>query len=332
MPSRDYYEVLGITKKATADEIRSAYRKLVRQYHPDVNKAPDAQKKFTEIQHAYDVLSDDKKRPLYDQFGPAAFETGSAQEAAQRAGSRGSGPHYSWSNVGGAPRGDPGFDPDDLASVFESVFGGAGASAQWPGDTNSKSKRRGGRRPRTSAEATPEPVHRDLDVDFLTAARGGTQTLRLSEGGAARTIELTIPRAIETGTQMRVRADARGGSDIVFTIRVQPHKFFRRGEFEHTGKGLDLYLDLPLTIAEATLGASVPVPTLDAQVEVTIPPGTPSGRKLRLRGKGLRGDKGQDGDLFVVVRIVPPTGATLSATEASVLRDIASRGGPCRPW
>lgn len=331
MASRDYYDILGVSKKASADEIRNAYRKLVRQLHPDVNKAPDAQKKFTEVQNAYDTLSDDKKRGIYDLHGPGAFETGSAQEAAARAQG---GPHYSWQNVGGG-RGGPvnmngmDFDSEDISSIFESVFGG-GAGGVPRGGTGGPKKR--GRK--TRAHEPREAVERELDVDFMSAATGGSQTLRISSGGAVRTVEVTIPAGIETGRQLRMRGGSGGGDDpdILLLVKVLGHKWFRRGEFEHTGKGLDLYVEVPISIAEATLGASVSVPTLTDHVEVAIPPGTPSGRRLRLRGLGIRDAGGRQGDLYAIVKIVPPLGATLTPTEADQLRAIAEKAGPQRPW
>ncbi len=329
MSARDYYEVLGVPRTAKADEIRSAYRKLARQLHPDVNKAPDAQRKFTEVQNAYDVLSDDKKRAMYDQFGSAAFETGAAQEAASRART---GPHYSWSNAGG-PR--PGgsvnvngvnFDPEDINSIFESVFGGGfGRADGAPSGAGRKKTRRG------RAAPVQDPIEHELEVPFEIAARGGVQTLRLTTGGAGKTVEVTIPAGIESDRQLRIRGGA-AEPDVLLRIKVSPHRWFRRGEHEETGKGLDLFVDLPLSIAEATLGAKVTIPTLDGSVELAIPPGSPSGRKLRLRGKGIRDSSGRIGDLFGIVKIVPPSGATLTPTEAEQLLALAAKAPVHRPW
>ena len=333
MASRDFYDILGVGRKATADEIRAAYRKLARQFHPDVNKSADAQKRFTEVQNAYDALSDDKKRAMYDQFGSAAFETGSSQEAASRARA---GPHYGWENVGGRRGGGSvhvnggDFDPEDISSIFESVFGGGGFGGQGSvasGDRGGAKKR--GRKVRMHEAA--EPIARDVEVEFLTAARGGVQTLRFAGGGSTRTVEVTIPAGIETGQQLRIRG-GENQPEVLLTIKVGAHAWFRRGEFEHTGKGLDVFVDVPISIAEATLGASVAVPTLDGRVDVSIPPGTPSGRKLRLREQGIRDAAGRVGDLYVMVKIVTPSGATLSPTEADQLRSIAAKVVPHRPW
>ncbi|MFZ4430444.1 MAG: DnaJ C-terminal domain-containing protein [Phycisphaerales bacterium] len=328
MAARDYYDILGVGRQASADEIKSSYRKLARQYHPDVNKAADAQRKFTEVQQAYDVLSDEKKRGMYDRFGHAAFESGAAEQAAARAAASG-GPHYSWSNVGGG--GGPvdpssmGFDPDDLGSIFESMFGGGPARS---GGSGSRRKSHGKRK----AAEPPAPSTADLHVDFMVAAKGGTQAVRLGEGKDARTIEVTIPAGCEAGTQMRVRStDGRTG-DVILTVRPTAHRFFRRGEHEETGKGLDLFIEVPITIAEATLGAQVGVPTLGGTVDLAIPEGSPSGRRLRLRGLGIADPQGRKGDLYAVLKIIPPPSATLSPLEVAALREIAARGGSCRPW
>ena len=326
MAARDYYDILGVNRQASADEIKSSYRKLARQYHPDVNKAADAQRKFTEVQQAYDVLSDEKKRGMYDRFGHAAFESGAAEQAAARAAS-GAGPHYSWSNVGGGS-GDAssmGFDPDDLGSIFESMFGGGQArSAGAGGRRKSHGKRK-------TAEPPP-PSTADLHVDFMVAAKGGPQSVRLGEGKDARTVEVMIPAGCETGTNLRVRStDGRTG-DVILTVWPKAHRYFRRGEHEDTGKGLDLFIDVPITIAEATLGADVAVPTLGGTVDLAVPAGTPSGRRLRLRGLGITDAEGRKGDLYAVLKIIPPPSATLTPLEVAALREIASRGGSCRPW
>jgi curved DNA-binding protein len=328
MAARDYYDILGVGRQASADEIKAAYRKLARQLHPDVNKATDAQRKFTEVQQAYDVLSDEKKRGMYDRFGHAAFESGAAEQAAARAASSG-GPHYSWSNVGGgggaADASSMGFDPDDLGSIFESMFGGG------PGRGGGSASRRKSHGKRKASEPPPSS-NADLQVDFMVAAKGGMQPVRLGEGKDARTIEVSIPPGCETGTQLRVRSTDERTGDVILTVRPMAHRYFRRGEHEETGKGLDLFIEVPITIAEATLGAQVAVPTLGGTVDVAIPQGSPSGRRLRLRGLGIADAQGRKGDLFAVLKIIPPPSATLSPLEIASLKEISARGGSCRPW
>ncbi len=364
MASRDYYDILGITKRASADELKSSYRKLARQYHPDINKAADAQKKFTEVQNAYDVLSDTKKRAVYDQFGPSAFESGSAEQAASKAaGQRGYGSGrgnpggtYSWSNVGadrsgaasGGNGGGPGFgdfDPEDLGSIFESMFGGASGGGKAGGgkrkSTASKRPARGRATPSQSGvddagrgqqQSGDEAAAAELTLDFVAAAKGGKQRYAKRGGGGEGSIEVTIPPAIDDGTLLRARGGGADGEDLLFKVKITPHRFLRRGEYTELGRGLDLYVDLPISIAEATLGASVTVPTLEGKVDLQLPPGSPSGRKMRLRGLGLVDGQGATGDLYAVLRIVPPPSATMSDLEATLLREIASRGGAYRAW
>lgn len=323
MAKRDYYAVLGVSKSATQDEIRKAYRKLARQYHPDVNKSPDAQARFTEVQAAYDVLGDEQKRRQYDQYGDA----GEAGPSGFRPGARGT---YTWTNVGGGGGPAPDIDFDDLGSMFETFFGARGAGAGFG------SARAGSRRPRAQRQPVQaEEVHRDLQISFMTAAKGGEERVRISVDGQPRTIDVTIPRAIEDGAKLRIRnAGAPPGAvgpDLILTVKVGTHPLFRRGEGLQTGRGLDLFLDLPLTVAEATLGAEVAVPTLDGPVvELTVPPGTASGTRLRVRGRGLEDAKGRRGDLYCVVKVVPPDGRALDDQERAILAKLSTRVGNLR--
>ncbi len=316
MAQRDYYDILGVPRSATADEIKAAYRKLARKFHPDVSKAPDAEKRFAEAQEAYGILSDTKKRKLYDQYG----HSGPAAAGAWPGGQSGQG-------------GEGGFnvDLDDLGSMFDTFFGGgAGHGGQGPGGfrTGQQGGPGPGRRPRT-----PPPVEVELSISFMTAARGGSERVRLTVGGRETSLEVKIPPAVEPGTKLRVRGVE--GRVVLLRVKVGAHPVFRRGEGAELGKGLDLSLDLPLTIAEATLGAKVGVPTLDGAVDLVVPPASPSGRKLRVRGKGLCDRTGRMGDLYAVVKIVPPEPDTLSETERTTLEAIASRTPDLRsgaPW
>jgi curved DNA-binding protein len=339
MAKRDYYEVLGISKTASEDDIRKAYRKLARQFHPDVNKAADAQARFTEVQEAYDILSDAQKRKMYDRGGFGAFAGAGEQPGPGR------GPHYTWSNVGGGRVGDADVDLEDLGSMFEAFFGGSprgggggfgdmggfgGTSRRGGAARGAKARARPGAEP-SSPGAAPAMEH-EITVSFLTAARGGEERLRLTVNGKTRTIDVTIPRGINDGARLRVKGGAaEGGSDLILTVRIGQHPLFRRSEFPgQPAVGLDLYLDLPLTIAEATLGASVNIPTLDGMVELAIPAGTASGRKLRLRGRGVEDAKGGKGDLYAVVRIIPPEAGGLTEEDEQFLRTIAARGAAPR--
>lgn len=302
MAKRDYYEVLGVPRNAGQDEIRRAHRKLVRQYHPDVNKDnKQAEEKFKEVQEAYDVLSDKQKRQNYDQFGHAGVGAGAAGgagvdpfEAFRRAtGGRGRGPRGSRSRVrvedfdfggGGAPGG--------FEEVFEQIFG---RGAQ-PGGF-------GGFRPQ--ADPTPPPptdVEYPISITFLQAARGTTLPLQLNRDGRVETIEVKIPAGVKDGSRVRIRGrgqhvNGRAG-DLYIITRVQPHAHFRRED-------MDIYLDVPISLYEAILGTKIEVPTLDGTVQLTLPPGTSSHTKLRIKERGIhRGSK--KGDQYCVVKVVVP--------------------------
>ncbi|MCC6228958.1 MAG: DnaJ domain-containing protein [Phycisphaerales bacterium] len=319
MAERDYYTVLGVNRGASADEIKRAYRGLARKLHPDVNKAADATKKFAEVQEAYDVLSDDKKRKMYDQFGHAGVKSGAA--GGGHPGPAGHGPHVRWSTGSGS---NIDFDVEDIGSMFDAIFGGAGGGrggSPFGGGRGKKAKAR--------AHAEPEVVRADLSISFMTACKGGTESFRLSEGQRSRTIEVKIPAGVSDGQQLRVRGGA-GEADLILTVLVDEHPLFKRGPRDGVGCTHDVLIELPLTIAEAMLGASVTVPTLDGSVEVTIPPGTQSGRPLRLRGRGVHMASGDKGDFYAITKIVVPPGTDLSPHEREVIESIGKRQGSPR--
>ncbi|MEO1279776.1 MAG: J domain-containing protein, partial [Planctomycetota bacterium] len=208
------------------------------------------------------------------------------------------------------------FDLDDLGSMFDAFFGGQGTAS---GTRAARGRTRERARPSANAE---------LDVSFMTMARGGMERVPLRRGGKAKTIEVSIPKAVADGAKLRV-AGGKGDPDLILTIRVGKHPVFRRAG------SLDLELDLPLTIAEATLGSEVAVPTLGGLVDVTIPAGTRSGKRLRLRGRGLADDKGAVGDLYAVVQIVPPPAEALSDADRDALKRLGALGDAPRtgsPW
>ncbi len=311
MAERDYYEVLGVARSASQEEIRAAYRALARSLHPDVNKAADAAEKFAEVQSAYDVLGEPDKRAQYDRFGRAGAAAGRAD----------GGGHYTWSNVGGRGGGTSDFDLDDMGSMFDAFFGGGGAAS-----TGARGARAQRGRARERARPTAQA---ELDVSFVTMARGGTERVPVRRGGKASTIEVSIPKAIADGAKLRI---AGNGSepDLILSIRVGKHPLYRREG------ALDLELDLPLTFAEAALGKELAVPTLDGEVFITVPAGTRSGRRLRLRGRGLTDAKGASGDLYAVVQIVPPPMDALSDDDRAALERLGNvgprpRSGPAWP-
>jgi DnaJ-class molecular chaperone len=315
--SNDFYALLGVPRNASADDIRKAYRKLALKHHPDVSDAPDAAARFAEIQEAYDVLMDDEKRRAYDQFGVAGVRGGPGAGAGAGGygpggpfsrGGGGAGPggvRFKWttSGPGGAGRAQD-FDIPDLGSIFEEMFGARGAS---PFGAAAGGGRAGGR---TTARAAPprrgRDVYHPITVPFMTAAMGGAETVRITRPtGESEAIEVRIPAGIDDGAKLRIRGrgnpGANGGEagDVILTVRVGKHPYFKR-------EGLDVLLDVPLSITEATLGATVKIPLLKGTAEVKVPTSTPSGSRLRIRGKGIAGTAGAAGDFHAVVQIVPP--------------------------
>jgi len=313
--ARDYYDVLGVSRGASDDEIKRAYRELARKLHPDVNKEPDAASRFGEVQEAYETLSDPEKRKQYDRFGRVGATAGAGAPAG------GGGVHW-------ATSGDVDFDLDDLGSVFDAFFGGGGGRARpgagFGGFRSRVHERPGPARPGPARPRQPEIQH-DLDIDFMKAVRGGKETLSLRRGETRRTIEVTIPKGVCDGAKLRVR-DTSGDQPvtIILTVRVRPHPIFSRRPADD-GTELDLWMELPLTVAEATLGTKVSIPTLEGPVELTVPPGVRSGRRLRLKGRGVEDAKGRRGDLYAVVGIVPPAPDILTDEDREALARLGAR-------
>lgn len=316
MPERDFYDILGVPRAASVDEIRRAHRKLARQYHPDVNKSPDAAARFAEIQEAYDVLSDDEKRKQYDTFGRAGV-SGAAGAGAARTG---------WSG-GGTPGVE--FDMDDLGSVFDAFFGSRGSRSA----STSRSARAHRAQPRKGSD-----IRLDITVEFTIAALGGTRTVRFADPARGdRTLDITIPRAISSGSTLRLKGEGEpappGGQpgDLLVTVAIAPHPLFKRGKpAEPDEQSLDLSFDLPVTIAEAVAGARIDIPTLGGTVGLSVPPGTSSGRTLRLKGRGIEDRSGSKGDLYAVVHIVVPDGRELSTSELETLKQVSARAAAVR--
>ena len=347
---QDYYELLGVSRKASVKEIRAAYRKLARKYHPDLNPGDkSAEEKFKQIQEAYEVLSDTKKRQMYDQFG---FNTPGAGGPPPPGSGRGGAPSDVHFDFGGFDFGGAG-GGTSFRDLFSQFFRGAGAAQ--------------------GRQGSPEPgtdLEYQIDITFAEAMRGtikkvsitrldtcpvchgtgstetGQQscptcngTGRVTEvsgkmrfqitcsrcGGTGRlqsickncggegvvqraeTLDVRIPPGAQTGSRVRVAGRGNAGQmggppgDLYFIINVEPHPFFER-------RGDDLYTVVPVTVPEASLGAKVEVPTIDGRAQVRIPPGTDSGKKLRLREKGAPSVRkpGKRGDQIVEVQIVVP--------------------------
>ncbi len=289
---RDYYEVLGVDRTASADEIKRAYRRLIKKYHPDRNPDdPSAEGRFKEVQAAYEVLGNKDKRAEYDQFGEAAVGRWETQPTGQRV--------YTWGGGSQIPF-------EDLQDLF-SAFGGRGSGASVFGDLFGGAATRTGRQRRAAPPPTQgRDEERVVQLSFEEAVRGTTVEVSVhSDGKARETLHVKVPAGVEDGSRIRIRG--RGGSGraggaaghLYLRCEVGRHPFFRR-------EGLDIHLDLPISITEAALGAKLEVPTLGGPVTLTIPPGTSSGVRLRMRGKGIRPPSGTAGDQIVAIQIVTP--------------------------
>jgi len=292
MPPRDYYQILGVKKSADADEIRRAHRTLARKYHPDVNDSEDAAKRFQEIQEAYDVLGDDDARKKYDRVGHSAYSSGA-----------GSNP---WGPAGGARWGGGVPKDSNFGSVIEEIFGGGAQRG-----ARARSQPRPG-----------QPVHKDETIPFDLALTGGEHTVRVTRGGSTQTYSVRIPKGVADGAKLRVRGAGRpsqsGGppGDLILVVRISEHTLLRRD-------GLDLSIEAPVTVAEATLGAEIELPTPAGRVTLTVPPGTASGSRLRLRGRGVEDDAGRRGDFYAVIKIVPPL--AMSDQDAALMKELGGR-------
>jgi len=300
MAKRDYYEVLGVSRSASADEVKRAYRKLAKQYHPDRNPDPSADEKFKEVQRAYDTLRDKEKRQQYDQFGEVGVGEWHTTPQGQRV--------YQWG--GGSTVGVE--DLEDLFSAFGSERGGS-IFDQVFGGTRGR---------RAAAPTRVADEEREITLTFDQAARGTTVSLQLTSGHDRRTqqLEVKIPPGVEPGQRIRLRGRVPGmnggpPADLLLRCNILPHPYFTR-------RGLDVYVDVPVSLTEAALGAKIEVPTLDGRATMTLPPGTSSGAKLRLKGKGVqRAGTDEAGDVYVIVQIVPPT--TLAAEQKQLLEQLA---------
>lgn len=284
--AQDYYELLGIGKSATPDEIQKAYRKLARKYHPDLN--PDdksAQQKFKDIQQAHDVLGDPEKRKMYDQFGPEFERMGAGGPF--RGGAGGGHPFEEIFGAGGSRGGAGGFQFEgDLGDLFRQFGGG------------------GGRKARSRGPVRGDDVAAVLTVPFNTAVLGGQASISVRRADKIESITVKIPPGVESGKKMRLRGQGEPGrngesGDLIVTLTVAPHPCFTRS-------GNNLEVRLPVTVGEAALGATVDVPTPAGKVALKIPPGSSGGRRLRVKGQGVKSGSGLAGDLYVELEIKLP--------------------------
>jgi len=331
---QDYYETLGVQRDASPDAIRGAYRKLARKYHPDLNKTSEAEERFKRVGEAYEVLSDPDKRKRYDALGadwkagqdftpPPGWEQFFTSARRRPAGNNG----FSFdmfSNFGDSPF-------SGFSDFFETLFGGGdlGTRAQGTG------RRRGGtRRGPAFSGAGGQDQEAEITIGLEEAYRGCTKTLTLESvspvDGAksqSRTLELRIPPGTNDGQKLRLRGQGGRGSggaeagDLYLRVNIAPHPLFRLQE-------ADLEIEAPVSPWEAALGARIEVPLLEGKASLRLQPGTQSGQRLRLRGKGYPRRGGGQGDLYVRIRIEVPK--DLSARERELFEALA-RSSSFRP-
>jgi curved DNA-binding protein len=302
MEFRDYYQTLGLQRSATADDVRKAYRRLARKYHPDVSKEADALERFKQVQEAYEVLKDPKKRGAYDELGanwkqgeqfrpPPDFASGFDFSQARRARTPGAGPRGGAHDFAG---------DEQFSDFFSSLFGGGESS--FAGGT----RRRRGR-----------DQHASIELDLEEAHRGAIRTVTLQHNlagdqanPAERTLRVTLPAGVIEGQSVRLAGQGepagKGGraGDLYLTVHIRPHRNLALD-------GRDVTLTLPVAPWEAALGATLTVPTLGGPVDLRIPPESQSGTRLRLRGRGLAGET--PGDQYVVLKVVLPPADTPAA-------------------
>jgi curved DNA-binding protein len=289
--ARDYYEVLGVSRTADADELQEAYRRLARRYHPDVNKDPAAEERFKEVNEAYHVLADPDTRARYDRFGP---DFRRIPEGAERAWAGAGAPGPGGRRPGGAGPGrafdeeqvfvsGEGFDDVDLEDLLGSLFGGRRAAG-----------------PMAGADQEAE-----LELTVEEAYRGGRRWVSLAGPDGQRSYEVTIPAGVVDGQRIRLAGQGGRGTggaspgDLYLVVRIAPHPRYRL-------EGRDIHVQLPVAPWEAALGSTVPVDTPAGEAKVKVPAGSSSGRRLRLRGQGMPNPRGQPGDLYAEVRIMVP--------------------------
>jgi curved DNA-binding protein len=301
---RDYYQTLGVARDAPADDIKKAYRKLARKYHPDVSKEKGAEEKFKEVAEAYEVLKDPEKRAAYDQMG--FYQPGQDFRPPPDWGERfGSAGVHAFEDIGDI----------DLFDLLSGLGLGRGAG----GGRRAAEFHRPGQDYEVTMHAGIEDLNRGAEVEIPLSATEMAPDGRLRR--STRNIRVRIPKGATAGQRLRVPGKGGAGmgggpaGDLYINIQLRPHDLFKVS-------GHDLYLEVPVTPWEAALGATVEVPTLEGKVSLKVPPGSRAGQKLRVRGKGLpRPKAAEPGDLYAVLQIVTPS--VLSEREKELYRQLA---------
>lgn len=292
---RNYYDILGVAKEATADEIKKSFRRLARQYHPDLNPGnKDAEERFKAINEAYEVISDPTKRAQYDQFGRFWQQRGFASQA--RAAAR------NWNGRSGdRPSGDVNYaEFRDFNSFVDQLLNRRDSGAESTA-TASQSYRPGTTKTSyTVPRPTPRNVEARLSVPLEKAYSGGRERIRLEDG---RSLEVNMPSGMVAGQRIRLKGQGVNGGDLYLKIDIAPHAFFRL-------EGSDIVCQLPVTPSEAILGGPVEVPTLDGLVKINIPPGVRPHQRLRLADKGYPTENDTRGDQIVEIQIAIPKEVT----------------------
>ncbi|MBI5681649.1 MAG: DnaJ domain-containing protein [Deltaproteobacteria bacterium] len=280
MAKKDYYEILGVTKNAAEDEIKKSYRKLAKKYHPDVNPGnKGAEARFIEINEAYEVLSDTQKRAQYDRMGAFPFESGFEGG-------------HTYTSTGGFNIGDVNFDVGGIEDIFGDIF--TRKTNRWRGTRDGSD------------------VEYRVKIRFEDAVRGTEIKVPITD---KELITVRIPPGVDDGSKVKITGKGspgiKGGKpgDLYIITNVEPHPYFTR-------KGFDIYLDLAITIIEASLGTKISIPTMDGMTLLTIPPGTSAGQKLRLKGKGIEDKKTKTrGDQYVIIKIIAPRDLNQRASD-----------------
>jgi curved DNA-binding protein len=311
--SRDLYEDLGVARTASQDQIQRAYRKLARELHPDVNKSPEAEERFKDVSDAYSVLSDPEQRKRYDAFGPdfrrVPEDVDPEAWARARAGAGRAGTGRARAGAGPYRGFGGGFGEEvDIEDLLGGVFGGGRAgrgAGAWGG----------GWGPMPGADQETE-----IEVSVEEAYHGARRGLSVAGPAGTRNLTVTIPAGVTDGRRIRLAGQGGRGrdggapGDLYLIVRIRPDARYRV-------KGRDIHTRLPLAPWEAALGTTVPLETPSGEAKVKVPPGSSSGRRLRLRGRGLPGPRGQAGDLLAEVQIVVPP--TLDPAERQLLEQLA---------